>query len=135
VGAITGKMILTLDTTPEQREQMLKRAVKAEFMESTTRRVELSAEDLLRMGSAAIAAIVYIPAASLDEQIVLQRFGVPAERIRSSETQEHFLYPAKGLDLQLDSKGKEILQYVAPGKFDRLREPLVSAAKAEKQEN
>lgn len=133
VGAITGKMVLTLDTTPEQREQMLKRARKAEFMESTTRRVELGTEDQFRMSTTAIAAIVYIPAASLDESIVLARFGAPAERIRSSETREHFLYPAKGLDLQLDTKGKEILQYVAPGAFGRLREPLVSAGRTERE--
>lgn len=135
VGSITGKMVLTLDTTPEQREQMLKRARKAEFMESTTRRVELSTEDLAQMSTTAISAIVYIPAASLDEEVALQRFGIPAERIRSSETREHLLYPDKGLDLQLDSKGKEILQYVAPSNFARLREPLLSDAAKKKQRN
>jgi hypothetical protein len=39
---------------------------------------------------------------------------------------EHFLYPAKGLDLILDRKGKEVLQYVAPRDFARLREPLTA---------
>jgi hypothetical protein len=54
----------------------------------------------------------------------VQRFGAPAERIRQGETLEHFLYPARGLDIVLDSKGKEVLQYVAPADFARLRAPL-----------
>jgi hypothetical protein len=56
--------------------------------------------------------------------VILQRFGAPAERIRQGETLEHFLYPAQGLDIVLDSKGKEVLQYVAPADFARLRAPL-----------
>jgi hypothetical protein len=129
VGSIAGKMVLSLVSTREQREQMLVRAKKVKYMDSTTRRVELSADDLVQMAAAAITAIAYIPAASLDEQIVLQRFGVPAERIRSGEHREHFLYPERGLDLQLDAKGKELLQYVAPKDFARLREPLMAAQK------
>jgi hypothetical protein len=128
-GFVTGKMILTLDTAIEQREEMLKRAIKAEFMESTTRRVTLADDDLRTLSKARVSAIAFIPSAQLDEAIVLQRFGMPAERIRSSEHTEHFLYPDKGLDLRLDAKGKELLQYVAPRDFARLRDPLIAAAK------
>ncbi len=127
-GIVTGKMILTLETTLTQREQMLKRAPKAAYMESATRRVELAEADLLEAGRAVIAAIGFIPSANLDSQVVLQRFGTPAERLRSSEQTEHFLYPDKGLDLRLDAKGKELLQYVAPREFFRVRDPLVAAA-------
>lgn len=126
-GGVTGKMILTLETTLAEREEMLKRAVKAEYMESTTRRITLAAGDLQALKQARIAAIAFIPAAQLDEAVVLQRFGTPAERIRSSEHTEHFLYPDKGLDLRLDAKGKELLQYVAPRDFARLRDPLLAA--------
>jgi len=126
LGPISGKMVLTLATTQPQREQMLARARKAEYMESATRRIALSADDLQQMEAATISAIVFIPAANLDEAIVLQRFGTPAERIRDNAHREHFLYPAQGLDLQLDSKGKEVLQYVAPQEFHRLRAPLAA---------
>lgn len=125
-GFVTGKMVLTLATTAEERAGMLERASKAEYMESTTRRVELGDEDRVRAERATISAIVFIPAARLDEEIVLQRFGPPAERIRSDENREHFLYPDIGLDLQLDAKGKEVLQYVAPAEFARLRDPLMA---------
>ena len=56
--------------------------------------------------------------------MILERFGQPAERIRVGENLEHFLYPAKGLDVVLDSKGRELFQYVAPARFDALRAPL-----------
>jgi hypothetical protein len=125
-GFVTGKMVLTLASTAEERAGMLERASKAEYMESTTRRVELGDADRVRAEGAAISAIVFIPAARLDEEIVLQRFGPPAERIRSDENREHFLYPDIGLDLQLDAKGKEVLQYVAPAEFARLRDPLMA---------
>ncbi len=129
-GSVTGKMILTMTTTEIQREQMLKRARKAEHMEGTTRKVALGDEDAALIGGVAIAAIAFIPSAQIDEQIILQRFGMPTERIRSSEHTEHFLYPAKGLDLRLDAKGKELLQYVAPQEFARLRDPLQQAITA-----
>lgn len=128
-GFVTGKMILTLETSLTQREGMLKRAIKAEFMESTTRRITLADTDLQELGKAKLSAIAFIPSANLAEDIVLQRFGAPAERIRSSEQTEHFLYPEKGLDLRLDAKGKELLQYVAPRDFSHLRDPLQTAAK------
>jgi hypothetical protein len=124
-GPVTGKMVLALETTLARREQMLKRALKVDYMQSSTRRVTLGEDDFVQAGALTITAIAFIPSANLDEQIILQRFGVPAERIRSSAEREHFLYPAKGLDLQLDAKGKELLQYVAPGNFSQLRDPLL----------
>ncbi len=128
-GIVTGKLILTLETTLAQREEMLKRAVKADFMESTTRRIALAEIDLQAMSKAPVSAIAFIPSANLSEDIVLQRFGPPVERIRASEQVEHFLYPEKGLDLRLDAKGKELLQYVAPRDFARLRDPLLATTK------
>ncbi|MEW6166019.1 MAG: hypothetical protein AB1642_13240 [Pseudomonadota bacterium] len=126
-GSVTGRMVLTLDSTLAQREAMLQRASKAEYMDGTTRRVRLAEADLAWAETAVIAAIVFIPSANLDEEIVLQRFGGATERVRGDEHREHFLYPDKGLDLQLDAKGREVLQYVAPRDFERLlRGPLLA---------
>lgn len=124
-GFVTGKMVMTLESTQEQREQIAARARKVEYMESTTRRITLSDEDLARAWTTRIVAIVFIPSVNIDEQIILQRFGAPDERIRGGEHREHFLYRAKGLDVQLDAQGKEVLQYVAPRDFALLRDPLV----------
>ncbi|MFN4147926.1 MAG: hypothetical protein ACK4E4_00045 [Rhodocyclaceae bacterium] len=127
-GPITGKMILTLETTRQQREAMLERAVKAEITENAARRVTLAKADLQALRSARLAGITFIPLADLAEDVILQRFGTPAETIRIDERISHWLYPDKGLDVQFDAKGKEVLQYVAPADFYRLRDPLQTDA-------
>jgi len=126
-GFITGKMVLTMTVSEEAIHQMLTRSIKTEYMKSTTRQSTLHPEDKQEVLSRPIAAIAFIPAAQLDEQRVLQRFGTPDERIRGVGDTEHFLYPAKGLDLRLDNNGKEVLQYVAPRDFARLRHSLTNS--------
>jgi hypothetical protein len=130
LGFLTGKVIVTGAVPAETLDRWVSRAAKADYMESTTRKITLGAEDLPAAQAVPIRAIAFIPAAALDEQTVIQRFGQPAERIRGGETVEHFLYPAKGLDLRLDTKGKEVLQYVAPRDFAAVREPLFKAQPA-----
>jgi len=129
-GVIMGKMILVADVSRETVEQLRQRAVKTEYMDSTTKKFILHRDDQALAWRAPIASITFIPAVNLDEQTALARFGVPGERFRVNDRVEHFLYPEKGLDLMLDSKGKEVLQYVAPRQFARLREPLIKATPA-----
>lgn len=133
LGFILGRLILTLDATPEDVLAMRERALKAEHMESSTKKITLHPADLARAETLPIRAIGLIPNANLDEATLLQRFGVPAARIPMGETLTHFLYPHLGLDAVLDSKGKEILQYVPPHAFEaRIRAPLLAAqAKAD----
>ena len=124
VGPLAGKLVLNLAATPAELEAMRARAPKTDHLETGIRKFVLNDADSIRAESLPLAGIVFIPGASLDEAIILQRFGTPAERVRQGETLEHFLYPAKGLDVVLDAKGKEVLQYVAPAEFARLRGPL-----------
>lgn len=126
-GAVSGKLILTARLPTATIEAMRSRGEKAEYMQSSTKKTALHADDLPVADAAVIAAAAFIPAVNLDEGMVTSRFGAPAERIRSSEQTEHFLYPAKGLDLRLDKEAKEVLQYVPPREFARLREPLLAA--------
>jgi hypothetical protein len=102
--------------------------VRKEYMHDTTYRYILDPDDLPLAWRAPIATITFIPAVSIDADTAIKRFGPPQERLRTSDRVEHFLYPDKGLDLVLDNNGKEILQYVAPREFARLREPLVHGA-------
>jgi hypothetical protein len=124
-GVFAGKLILTARVDQATVEQWRQRAVKSEYMNSTTRKFMLQRADLPRAYQAPIASIVFIPSASFDAEIALRRFGPPGVRIRTGEHVEHFLYPEKGLDLLLDARGKEVLQYVAPREFARLRDPLI----------
>lgn len=124
LGFVAGKMIITADLPQDVIEGMRERAPKTEYMQSTTRKATLAEADRALALAAPIRGIAFIPSAQLDEAVILERFGQPAERIRIGENLEHFLYPAKGLDVVLDSKGRELFQYVAPARFDALRAPL-----------
>jgi hypothetical protein len=127
-GVLRGKMILVGMLDQAGVEQMRKRALKVEFMDSTTRKFVLHPDDLTLAYQTPIGSITFIADAHFDADTAVKRFGAPEVRIRSSETVEHFLYPQIGLDLQLDARGKEVLQYVAPRQFARLRDPLVKKA-------
>ena len=126
LGPLSGKLLVTLDVAPAELQAMRERAAKSDYMSTGTKQFLLNEADRTRAESLPLRAIAFIPSGSLDEAVILQRFGTPTERIRQGETLEHFLYPEKGLDVVLDSKGKEVLQYVAPAQFGRLREPLIA---------
>lgn len=126
-GFVTGKMVLTASLPAEVTDAMQARAVKVEALPSGARRLHLAAEDRQRARDARLDAVTFIPSANLDEATALQRFGAPGERIRADDGSEHFLYADRGLDLVLIAEGKELLQYVAPRDFARLRAPLSAA--------
>lgn len=127
-GGITGKVIVSVALGASDVQRLKESAVKSEPLESGGRRYSLPANEIAALLSQPISAITFIPAAQLDEAMVAQRFGPPAQRIRGNEHLEHWLYPTVGLSLALDAKGKEVLQYVAPTQFGQLRDPLLKAA-------
>jgi hypothetical protein len=124
LGPLNGKAVVTAAMSDADIHAMRARALKEDYMESTTRRATLSAEDIERSKRSPIRAIVFVPAARLDDSIVRQRFGEPGEKLRVGDA-EHYLYPARGLDIAINEKGKSMLQYVAPADFARVREPLL----------
>jgi hypothetical protein len=125
-GFISGKAVVTARLPANEIRAMREHAIKSEFMESTTRKYVLAPADLQTALKAPVTALSFIPQANLDEAAIVARFGKPAERVRSNGHLEHFLYPGKGLDIALDTEGKELLQYVAPAQFETLRAPLMA---------
>jgi len=124
LGFVLAKVIVTVDAKKELILEMRDRALKAKHMESSTRKITLSLDDLAAIEKMPVKAISVIPSVNLDEATVIQRFGPPGERLVVSEKRVHLLYPEKGLDVVVDGDGKELLQYVAPRNFAELREPL-----------
>lgn len=126
-GVLTGKMVLVAGIDRVTLQHLERNAVKTERIDTGALQFVLSDNDLPTAYRAPITTITFIPSVTFGEDVALRRFGQPAERIRTAKFAEHFLYPDKGLDLILNSKGKEILQYVAPREFARLRDPLLKA--------
>ncbi len=125
LGFVLAKLVVTVDVTQEAITAMRERALKAKHMESTTRKITLHPDDLAMVLQTKVRAVSVIPSVNLDEATVLQRFGQPSEQVVMSEKRTHYLYPETGLDVVVNQDGKELLQYVAPRDFARLREPLL----------
>ncbi len=131
ISGLAAKMVLTLGIPQAEIEGFYERGLRIAGLGSGGRKVTLSTKDLARARQAPLALVTYIPQVNLDEEVVLRRFGEPAERIAEPNSQTvHWLYPDRGLDLALNPKEKEVLQYVPPAAFDRLREPLLQSQAA-----
>lgn len=125
LGGISGKLVLTLEATQKEMAALLQEAIKRKVLESGARRYTLTAETNNALAQKRITSLSYVPYINLDEEVIRKRFGEPAERIIVDQQRQHLLYPELGLDLLLDEDGKELLQYVAPAKFEQLRQPLM----------
>jgi len=118
-GPITGKLILVLDIAPDVLSTLREQA----FHDGGTRRYHLHPDDLPAAYRSPVRVITFLPSFNLDEDIVQNRFGMPAEVIQVNE-QQHLLYPGKGLDLILNSDNRELLQYLEPQAFSAHRAQL-----------
>jgi len=131
LGFVAGKLVVSATLDARTMAAMKVRSPKVEFMDSTTRRFNLANSDMATAMRAPISSVSLIPQAQLDAATVVQRFGEPAQRMARGEGDaavEHLLYPAKGLDVVVSTKGKELLQFVAPAQFGRLSQPLQAAS-------
>lgn len=91
LGFIQAKMIVTVDAPKDLISRMRERAIKAEYMESATRKIRLHPDDLALARQLPIRALAVIPSANLDESIITERFGVPGEQLQVSPTRRHLL--------------------------------------------
>jgi len=120
------KIVATLGFSGDELQAIYDRGERISTLAQGKRKVTLSGEDMQRARRTPVVALTYLPRTDLDEQIVIKRFGEPAERLAEpGGTKEHWLYPDKGLDVVMDKEAREVLQYVVPGEFQQLREPLL----------
>ncbi len=119
------KMVVTLGFSGEALQGMYDRGVRIASLAKGKRKITLSDDDLAIAKGTAVVALTYLPRTDLEEAIVTKRFGEPAEKIVEADGKvEHWLYPDIGLDVVMYAEAKEVLQYVAPNDFERLRAPL-----------
>ncbi|MGB5277666.1 MAG: hypothetical protein WBO73_20010 [Gammaproteobacteria bacterium] len=123
-GLLTAKLVLGAELDDESLKVMRDNAASTEVLKTGVRKYVLSEEDHEKAFRAPIQTIAYIPSTNLDHDTIVSRFGEPAEILTMGDQLTHYLYPAEGLDVILSEKGKEVLQYVAPSEFHRLRVPL-----------
>ena len=123
-GLLSARLVLAADMDADTLKQMRENAASTEVLQSGARKHVLSEEDYQAAYQAAISSIAFIPSTNLDHDMIINRFGEPDEIITSGEQTRHYLYAAKGLDVIVNNDARDVLQYVAPNEFSRLREPL-----------
>lgn len=127
ISGLRARIVVVMALSEEEVSAIHGRGERVANIGGGRHKVTLSDNDLALVKSRPIASLTYIPKINLDAELIQGRFGQPAERIKEPEgTIEHWLYPKMGLDISLDSEGKEVLQYVMPRDFEQLRQPLLS---------
>jgi hypothetical protein len=121
LSGIRADVIMTLKVDQALLEQMMDRGARIRRTSETTHKIELSTEDKALATHFPISLINYIPAANLDEELILRLFGEPSDKIVESETGiTQWIYPGKGLSIGLNPEGKELLQYLPLDRVDPL---------------
>ncbi|MBL7003380.1 MAG: hypothetical protein ISR69_05080 [Gammaproteobacteria bacterium] len=130
LNTLKANLYLTLEVSQQTAKEMLGRSVNVSRAKDQSNKVKLADADLKAMSLVPVRHIIYIPRANLDAELIERRFGVPTQKLKESEVVEHWLYPNKGLDIALNSEGREIFQYVLPMNFSQIVDPLLQASQA-----
>ncbi len=133
-GPIQGKLIIGAEIEHQQLIDMSERAVNSKYVASGARKFILSAADLTQAYQLSIHNISFIPKVNLKQDMIETRFGKADKILATSEQTQHYLYPELGLDVVLNSEGKEALQYLAPKNFQQLSQPLYRALQNQKND-
>ncbi len=124
ISGIRADLILTLDVDQATAAKMYDRGQRLSQLGSGEKKITLAHADNNRVMAAPISHITYLPAASLDAELIQGRFGKPEMRHTEPSGIAHWLYPKKGLDIALNPEGRAVLQYTSPAQFEQLTKPL-----------
>lgn len=128
-GGVSGRLLLRFDTRGQAAAvARWREALPRIPQESGSWQHKLNQAARADLAGSTLLGLSYIADAQLNAEMITARFGNPAERIAEGPRLQHWLYPEQGLIVMLDSKGREVLQYVAPADFEqRLVAPLRAA--------
>lgn len=127
LSGIRAELVAACQVEPQVLAQMFERGVRVNTMGNGVKKITLADADLAQAALLPVESITYLPKARLDAELLTQRFGPPERRITESSGVVHWIYPKKGLDLALNPEGKVVMQYVNPGRFQTILEPLEKA--------
>jgi hypothetical protein len=135
LSGFAGKLIASTLDTPADWANALWEARRHERMDDGAQKITLQPQDYAAALNNRIESFVFLPSYNLKAEQIESRFGAPAEKIAGAQA-EHWLYPQRGIDLAYSEQHKEVIQYVSPRVFERVRAPLLEAMQANpSQEN
>ncbi len=124
ISGLKASIVIKLIVDQTQAEPIFERGLRISQMGSGVKKVELSDQDKSWLANARIDILTYLPAADLEPALIEKHFGKPQQQLTEDSDTVHWLYPEKGLDIAVNSDGKEVFQYLSPSQFQRAIEPL-----------
>jgi hypothetical protein len=128
LAGLRSKIVLTLKLDAEELARIHDRGLRASATVSG-RKISVSPEDIDRLSSLPFVSLTLIPGVRVPEEVLQKRFGTPTQVIQETESGTvHHLYPqhALGIATSANKAEKQVLQYVPPGDFQRLIDPLLA---------
>jgi hypothetical protein len=133
LSGFAGKLIASTLDTPTDWANALWDARPQERMGDGGQKITLQPQDYPAVFNNRIESLVFLPSYNLKAEQIESRFGMPAEKIAGAQA-EHWLYPERGIDLAYSAEHKEVIQYVSPRVFERVRAPLQALTPPAKNE-
>jgi hypothetical protein len=125
---LKARIVLSIDVPKQELQSMFERGLRMNATGSG-KEITLTTDDVGRVLAMPISSLTYMPSVRLEDAIFAKRFGQPAQRLREKKSGAvHWLYPQHGLDITLGGTEKPLLQYVSPGDFEKLTQPLLSVS-------
>lgn len=121
LGGLTSTLISVLAADEQQLDTIEKLSTNPKPQPSGALKFELKDEAFDIIKDYRVFGLNVIPYINFDEDVITQRFGVPAQKVVISDQVSHWLYPDKGLAILVNADGREMMQYVAPKNFGVLR--------------
>lgn len=125
LGPIEARLILKLGADAAELKRYADAAINPKPMPSGSYRYTLPETEFKAAHTLKIRMLTYIPAASLDREMVEQHFGKPERLKELSEDRSLWLYPNLRLGLVIDEHGKEILQYSTNSDYAEMTKELL----------
>ncbi len=125
LGFLDALLITEVEASGEQLKMLAEHAENPKAQPSGSWKLDIRDQDYVTIQDWRVRSLTYIPTSvQFDAGMLEKRFGKPAERRPIDEGREYWFYPDKGLAVMLAAKEKDMLQYVAPSDFPRLKEKL-----------
>jgi hypothetical protein len=126
LAGLKARIVLSIKAPDSELQAMFDRGLRMNVTESG-KEITLTPEDAAKIFMMPISSLTYMPLVRLEDAVFMKRFGQPELRIREKKSGAvHWLYPHDGLDIALGGEEKPLLQYVPPGDFDKLVQPLLA---------
>ena len=125
LAGLKARIVLTIAVPDTELQGIYERGLRMSGTGSG-KKITLAPDDITRVRTLPISSLTYMPGVRIEEEMLVKRFGQPAQRIKEKKSGAiHWLYPQNGLDITLGGEEKPVLQYVPPRDFDKLVQPLL----------